>query len=201
MRATMFALLTGGALVATASTGHADLRDDIAKCAAIADDGARLACFDALAATPGAGDSALSTAAADALKREFRFDPGIMTGPFTFRLSVSGDLQISRPTAAAREVERVVRRIDKVLADNDEWGIVVTVHGAQVALSRGSPYSGAELLAQARSGMARTGLDETRYAVRVGEEAVPDLWDDGRVRSANEHIIVEVTGLGAPLTR
>lgn len=189
------------AVAFTAAPGHAGLRDDMARCAAIENDGERLACFDGLAKSARSDTSALAAVAAEALKQEFRFDSGLMTGPFTFRLAVSGDLKISRPTAAAREVERVVRRVGKALAGSDDWGIIVTVHGAQIALSRGNPYTGAELLAQARDGMARSGLDENRYAVRQGEDATPVLWDDGRVRSVNEHIIVEVTGFGTPLTR
>jgi hypothetical protein len=197
------AAVTGAILVLafTGTPGHAGLPDDIARCAAIADDGERLACFDGLAATAKTDVSALTPAAADALKREFRFDSRLMTGPFSFRLAVSGDLKISRPTAAAREVENLVRRVGKALADSEDWGVVVTVHGAQITFSRGNPYTGAELLAQARAGMVRTGLAEDRYKVTKGADATPVLWDDGRVRSVNEHIIVEVTELGPPLTR
>lgn len=183
------------------SPGHAGLSDDIARCAAIADDSARLACFDTLAAAAADGGSEVSAAAAEALKKEFRFDSGLMTGPFTFRLPVSGDLKIARATAAAREVENVTRRIARALAGISDWRVAVTVHGAHLALSRGNPYTGAELLAQAQAGMARTGLAQERYTVTQGADATPILWDDGRVRSVNEHIIVEVTGLGAPLTR
>lgn len=199
-----FSAAITGAILAFSFIGtpsHAGLHGDIAKCAAIADDNARLACFDALAASGKADVSALTSATATALKKEFRFDPGLMTGPFSFRLAVSGDLKISRPTAAAREVENVVLRVGKALADSDDWGITVTVHGAQIALSRGNPYTGAELLAQAQTGMSRTSLAEDRYSVTQGADAAPVLWDDGRVRSVNEHIIVEVTELGAPLTR
>ena len=188
-------------LVFTGSPAHAGLNDDIAACRAIVNDGARLACFDGLAAKADASGSALTAAAAEAIKKEFRFDSRLMTGPFTFRLAVSGDLKISRPTAAAREVERVVRRVGNALANSDEWGIVVTVHGAQITLSRGNPYTDAELLAQAQAGMARTGLPRERYKVTEGAAATPVLWDDGRVRSVNEHIIVEVVGPGVPLTR
>jgi hypothetical protein len=197
------AAVTGAILVLafTGTPGHAGLPDDVARCAAIADGGERLACFDGLAATAKTDVSALTPAAADALKREFRFDSRLMTGPFSFRLAVSGDLKISRPTAAAREVENLVRRVDKALADSEDWGVVVTVHGAQITFSRGNPYTGAELLAQAQAGMVRTGLAEDRYKVTKGADATPVLWDDGRVRSVNEHIIVEVTELGPPLTR
>lgn len=199
----VFAAVTGAilALAFTAAPGHAGLRDDIARCAAIDNDGERLACFDGLAEQAKTQASALTPAMAAALNREFRFDSRLMTGPFSFRLAVSGDLTISRPTAAAREVENLVRRIGKALADSDDWGVVVTVHGAQITFSRGNPYIGDELLAQAQTGLARSGLAEDRYKLTKGVDAVPVLWDDGRVRSVNEHIIVEVTELGAPLTR
>jgi len=198
-----FTALTVALLVmaSAAAPARAGLREDLAACRAIADDTARLACFDALTNAAQTDSGALTPDAAEALKREFRFDVGLMTGPFTFRLPVSGDLRISRATAAAREVERVVRRIGKALAGDTGWGVRVTVHGAHVALSRGNPYSGAELFAQAQAGMARSGLDQDRYVVIQGDDATPVLWDDGRIRSVNEHIIVEVTELGAPLTR
>lgn len=198
----VFATITAviGVLLAIGTPAHAGLHAKIAACAAIADNNARLACFDGLAATA-SDSSALTPDAAAALKKEFRFDPGLMTGPFTFRLAVSGDLKISRSTMAAREVENVVRRVGKALSESDSWGIAVGVHGAQMALSRGNPYTGAELLAQAQTGMTRTGLAKDRYTVTQGADATPRLWDDGRIRSVNEHIIVEVTALGAPLTR
>lgn len=198
-----YTAVTGAVLVLafTGTPGHAGLRDDIAACSAIADDGERLSCFDALGVSAKADVTALTPATADSLKNEFRFDSRLMTGPFTFNLAVSGDLKISRPTAAAREVENVVRRIGKALADSTDWGIVVTVHGAQITFSRGNPYTGSELLAQARTGMARSALAEDRYSVTQGADATPVLWDDGRVRSVNEHIIVEVTERGAALTR
>jgi hypothetical protein len=198
-----YAAITGAilALAFVATPSHAGLRDDIADCASITGDSARLACFDALSASPEGGTIALTDAAATALKKEFRFESGLMTGPFTFRLAVSGNLKISRSTMAAREVEGVVRRIGTALAGSGDWGVIVMVHGAQIALSRGNPYTGAELLAQAQAGMARTGLAENRYTVTQGPDATPVLWDDGRVRSVNEHIIVEVTERGAPLTR
>ena len=196
------AIIAAFAILALAgSPGHAGLRDDIAACRAIADDGARLACFDGLDASAMAGGSALTPAAAEALKNEFRFDSRLMTGPFTFRVAVSGDLKISRSTAAGREVEHVVRKVGTALAGSVDWGIVITVHGAQIALSRGNPYTGAELLTQAQAGMARTGLAQKRYKIVEGDAATPVLWDDGRVRSVNEHIIFEVVGLGTPLTR
>jgi len=49
--------------------------------------------------------------------------------------------------------------------------------------------------------MARTGLAKERYTVSQGADAAPLLWDDGRLRSENEHIIIEVVDLGTPLTR
>ncbi len=198
-----YAAITGAILVLTfiGTPGHAGLRDDIAACRVIADDGARLACFDALGASADTDTVALTDAAATALKKEFRFDSDLMTGPFSFRLAVSGDLKISRSTMAAREVENVTQRIAKALADNDDWGVAITVHGAQISLSRGNPYTGAELLAQAQTGMAGTGLAEDRYTITQGDDATPVLWDDGRVRSVNEHIIVEVTERDGSLTR
>ena len=197
-----YVTITGAILVffVIGTPGHAGLRDDIAACRAIADEGPRLACFDGLAAS--ASDSAaLTSEAAAALKKEFRFDSRLLTGPFTFRLAVSGNLKISRATAAARAVERIVRRVGTALADSNHWRIAVTVHGAQIALSRGNPYTGAELLTQAQTGMAGSGLAKDRYTVTQGADATPVLWDDGRMRSVNEHIIVEVTVPGAALTR
>ncbi|NNE85390.1 MAG: hypothetical protein HKN28_15600 [Alphaproteobacteria bacterium] len=197
-----FTAVTGAFLVIafTGSPGHADLRDDIASCRAIAEDGARLDCFDALDVNGAVDGTALNDATAAALQKEFRFDSGLMTGDFTFRLAVSGDLKISRATMAAREVENVARRINKALSGNSDWAVAVTVHGAEIALSRGNPYTGAELLAQAKTGLAGSGLAEDRYAITQGEDATPILWDDGRVRSVNEHIIVEVVARAA-LTR
>lgn len=199
----VFAALIGAfmVLIGAGTPALASLHDDIIACAAIHEDAERLACFDAVAKAAKTTSAALNQAAADALKREFRFEPDLMTGPFTFFLPVSGDLKISRSTAAAREVERIVRRINKALSANADWGVRVTVHGAHTSFSRGNPYTGAELLAQAQTGMERTGLTKDRYQVILGKDANPILWDDGRVRSVNEHIIVEVVELGAPLTR
>jgi hypothetical protein len=196
---TISAVLAG--FVATAailtSTGlQADLRDDMARCSALADDAERLACFDTITANARDERDAAAEAAAVALAREFRFDRGLQTGPMSFRIETSGNLIRSRATAAAREVEAVVRRIDRALGGSDDWRIAVTVHGAKVTLSRGNPYTGAELLTQALAGMARTGLGEDRYTVEVGREAEPVLWDDGRVRSANENIEIDVVGFG-----
>jgi hypothetical protein len=186
--------------VALAGGAHAGLRDDVARCARITDDGARLACFDAIVPTEGSDTSAALDESQRreleaALQREFRFDPGLRTDRFAFRIAVSGDLQISRDTAAAREVERLVRRIGKAFGDFDGWSVVVTVHGAQVAFSRGKPYTGEELAKQAETGLKRTDLGADRYTVEVGPPAQPLLWDDGRVRSANEYIDVVIAGL------
>lgn len=190
-----FALATGLAtiMVLGGSSAHADLRDDISRCAALTDQVERLACFDTVAAEQANAHNAAAAAAITALQREFRFDPGLMTGPLSFRIQVSGNQVVSRPTAAAREVEGVLRRVQKVIGGTDDWRVSVIVHGGQVTLSRGQPYSGDELLAQARTGMARTGLPEGRYSVKIGPDAEPVLWDDGRVRSANENIDIVIS--------
>lgn len=182
------------------TAAHADLRDDIGRCAALADQTERLACFDTVAAELANAPDAAAAAAITALQREFRFDPGLMTGPLSFRIQVSGNQVVSRDTAAAREVESVLRRVRKVIDGTDDWRAGVIVHGGRVTLSRGQPYSGEELLAQARAGMARTGLPENRYSVEIGPDAQPVLWDDGRVRSANENIEIRIR-FGATATR
>ncbi len=180
---------------------HADIRADVARCAAIAEDAARLQCYDTAAADMQAARDADANRASEALKREFRFDRGILTGPLSLRLKVSGNLVLSRDTAAGREVEETARRITKALGDIEGWSLSVIVHGGRVSLSRGNPYSGAELLAQSRNGMARSGLPEDRYTVALGPDAEPELWDDGRVRNANEHIDIEIIGLSDTPTR
>ena len=48
--------------------------------------------------------------------------------------------------------------------------------------------------------MTRTGLPKDRYSVDIGPDAQPVLWDDGRVRSANENIEI-VIGFGEAATR
>ncbi|MEK9901800.1 MAG: hypothetical protein VW516_13740, partial [Rhodospirillaceae bacterium] len=94
------------ALAAFAGTpAHGDLRDDLTRCAALTDSAERLACFDTVAADMANARNAAEAAAVTALQREFRFDPGLMTGPLSFRINVSGNQVVSRPTAAAREVE------------------------------------------------------------------------------------------------
>ncbi|MEP4378917.1 MAG: hypothetical protein ABJ215_11005 [Alphaproteobacteria bacterium] len=189
-----FAAATGLVLfiLAGSAPARADLGEDIRRCAAIGDETKRLACFDTVAAELANARNAAAAAAITALEREFRFDPGLMTGPLAFRITVSGNQVVSRETAAAREVENVLRRVQKVIGGTDDWSVSVIVHGGGVTLSRGQPYSGGELLAQARTGMARTGLDENRYTVALGPDARPVLWDDGRVRSANENIEIEI---------
>lgn len=191
--------LAGALLLALSPVAEAqqaaDLRDEIGRCTGIEDNLERLACFDAAAAAMEDRRSDAAEAAAAALQREFRFSPGLKTGAFTFRLAVSGSQQISRETAASSEVEQVVRRISRALGALDDWSVAVTVHGAAVSLPRNTPYSGDELLVQARTGMSRTGLPEDRYTVTKGAAAEPVLWDDGRVRSPNEHIIIEIGGL------
>ena len=171
---------------------HGDLRDDVARCAALTDSTERLACFDTVAADMANARNATEAAAITALQREFRFDPGLMTGPLSFRINVSGNQVVSRPTAAAREVENVIRRVQKVIGGSDDWRANIVVHGGKVTLSRGRPYSGDELLAQAGSGMARSGLPAERYSLTRGPDADPVLWDDGRVRSANENIEITI---------
>ena len=197
-----FALATGLAaiMVLGGSPAHADLREDIARCAALTDQTERLACFDTVAAEQANAHSAAADAAITALQREFRFDAGLMTGPLEFQINVSGNQVVSRDTTAAREVENLLRRVQKAIGGTDDWSASIIVHGGQVTLSRGQPFSSEELLAQARTGMARTGLPEDRYTVAVGPDAEPVLWDDGRVRSANENIEI-VIGFGEAATR
>lgn len=188
------------ACVALSGVASADLRDDIFRCSQIGDDGKRLSCFDAIdLPEQGAAPSNLTDQdrreMLAALDREFRFSPQLRTGELSFRLNISGELKISRDTAVTREVERLVRRIDKAFAGKNGWGIAISVHGGNVMLSRGTPYSGEELAQQAKSGLARSGLSEDRYEITVGEPAEPSLWDDGRIRDANEHLDVVITGL------
>ncbi|MBT4906829.1 MAG: hypothetical protein HON62_08105, partial [Rhodospirillaceae bacterium] len=108
---------------------------------------------------------------------------------------------VSRDTAASREVENILRRVQKVVGGTDNWNASVIVHGGRVTLSRGQPYSAQELLAQARTGLSRTGLAANRYNVEIGPDADPVLWDDGRVRSANENIEITIGGFGEAKTR
>lgn len=191
-----------GSLAAVlAAPAYADLRDEIAACAEIGDETDRLACFDTAAAEMQLKRDAAAVDAADALRKEFRFDRNLLTGPLSMRIEASGNLRVSRDTAVAREVEEVVRRATKALGEIDGWSLSLVVHGGKVALSRGTPYSGAELLAQARRGLRLSGLPENRYTVALGEDAEPDLWDDGRIRSANEHINVRIVGLGNTASR
>lgn len=197
---TSAAILTSLALFGSPAA-HADLRDDIARCAGMADDTERLACFDTVATDTQSTRNAAAAEAEAALKREFRFDPGLMTGPLSFRIAANGGLIISRDTAVARDVEKVVSRVAKALGDSDDWNVSISVHGGRVTLSRGSPYTGDELVSQVQVGMTRTGLPQERYTIIRGTDAEPILWDDGRVRHANEHVNIEIVGFGAALTR
>ncbi|MBT5944384.1 MAG: hypothetical protein HOK98_05910 [Rhodospirillaceae bacterium] len=203
--ATKYGLALAVGLVASTALGglpaHADLGEDIQRCAALTDQNARLACFDAVAAEMASARNAAADAAFTALQREFRFDPGLMTGPLTFLIKVSGNQVVSRDTAASREVENILRRVQKVVGGTDNWNASVIVHGGRVTLSRGQPYSAQELLAQARTGLSRTGLAANRYNVEIGPDADPVLWDDGRVRSANENIEITIGGFGEAKTR
>jgi hypothetical protein len=196
------ALATGLAaiMVLGGSPAHADLRDDIARCAALSHESERLTCFDTVAAAQVNAHNVAADAAITALQREFRFDTDLMTGPMGFQVNVSGNQVVSRNTAAAREVESILRRVQKVIGGTDDWRASVIVHGGQVTLSRGQPYSGDELLAQARMGIARTGLPKDRYSVEIGPNAQPVLWDDGRVRSTNENIEI-IIDFGQTATR
>lgn len=180
-----------------AQPAHADIRADVTHCAAIADDAARLACYDTAAVDMQSERNAAAADAEEALAKEFRFDRSMLTGPLFLKVEVSGNLRVSRATFASSEVEETVRRVTKALGEISGWSLAITVHGGKVSLSRGSPYSGQELLIQAQSGAERAGLPEDRYTITLGADAEPELWDDGRVRSANEHIDIVVTGLGA----
>ena len=195
--------LAGFGLLAllAAQPAHADIRADVTRCATIADDAERMACFDTAAVEMQIERAAAAVAATDAMAREFRFDRNIFSGPLSLKVEVSGNLQLSRDTFAARKIEEAVRRTTKALGDIEGWSLSITVHGGKVALSRGSPYSGEELLLQAKSGLERSGLPEDRYTITRGPDAEPLLWDDGRVRSANEHIDIVVTGLGNAVSR
>lgn len=191
------------ALLGTAMSpsAHADIADDVTRCAVIAEDAARLACYDTAAVEMQSEKVSAASDAVEALAQEFRFDRHTLVGPLALTLEVSGNLQLSRETFAAREVEEAMRRTTKALGDIEGWSLNITVHGGKVSLSRGSPYSAQELLIQAQSGAERSGLPADRYSITRGADAEPILWDDGRVRSANEHINISVTGLGASATR
>lgn len=191
----------GLATAMLAGPAQADIRADVARCAGIQDDTARLGCFDTAAADLQAERNEAAMNAADALAEIFRFERNKLTGPLSLRVEVSGNLQLSRETFAAREVEETARRITKALGEIEGWNLKITVHGGKVTLSRGSPYSGEELMLQAQSGMSRSGLPEDRYTITLGSDAEPLLWDDGRVRSANEHIDIIITGLGTTASR
>jgi hypothetical protein len=193
----------GIGLVAIMAGGpaHADLRDDVTQCSAITEDASRLACFDAAATTAESERNAAAQSAAALLADEFRFDRSVMRAPLHLRVDVSGNFRLARDTTAGREVETIVRRITKAIGEVPGWNLSITVHGGQVTLSRGSPYTGDELLIQARAGMSRSDLPEARYTITQGADAEPSLWDDGRVRSANEHIDIVITDLGGTAAR
>lgn len=196
-----FLALVGLATALLSGPAQADIRADVARCTEIKDDTERLGCFDTAAADLQVERNAAAVNVADALAEIFRFDRNMLTGPLSLRVGVSGNLQLSRETFAARKVEETVRRITKALGDIEGWKLETEVHGGKVALSRGSPYSGEELMLQAQSGMSRSGLPEDRYTITLGPDAEPLLWDDGRVRSANEHIDIVITGLGTTASR
>ena len=175
----------------------ADVAADLTRCAALTEDGARLACYDGVAAGIGQDNAPAGSleAALTGLDREFRFDRSTRVEPLLFRLEVSKYLSVSRETGPGRDVARLARRIDQAIGDIQGWVLEITVHGAQVKISRAQPLSGDELLNQVTRAMARSGLAEARFNVMLGPDAEPSLWDDGRVRGSNEHIVIEVTGL------
>ena len=192
-----FALLLPLGAVFVPAVSVAGLAEDVTRCAALADDGARLACYDDVAVEIGqngvsSGDAEVVLAALD---REFRFDRSTRVEPLLFRLEVSQYLSVSRETGPGRDVERLPRRINGAIGDVPGWVLEITVHGAQVKIPRARPYSGDELLNQATRAMVRSGLAEVRFNIVEGADAEPSLWDDGRVRGSNENIVVEVTGL------
>ncbi|MDE0780955.1 MAG: hypothetical protein OSB67_09430 [Alphaproteobacteria bacterium] len=195
----LLAITTGIMLISPPA--HAGIGSNLNRCAAISGDTARLICFDAVAANMNAEHSLAAKKATAALAQEFRFDSNVIQSPHFLRTEVSGNLRLSRETAAARKVEGLVRRITKAIGNIDGWSLAITVHGGKVTLSRGSPYTGTELLAQAKDGMTNSGLPKDRYSVMLGPDANPTLWDDGRVRSANEHIDIVVLDLGGDTTR
>jgi hypothetical protein len=198
--ATVLVTVTTGIML-VASPAYAGISSNLTVCSAILGDTARLICFDAVAANMNAEHSLAAEKATAALAQEFRFDSNVIQNPHFLRTEVSGNLRLSRQTAAARKVEGLVRRITKAIGDIDGWRLAITVHGGKVTLSRGSPYTGTELLAQAEGGMTSSGLPKDRYSVTLGPDAEPTLWDDGRIRSANEHIDIVVLDLGGDTTR
>ncbi len=193
------AILLAIAVVLAAPVARADERSDLAHCVTIAAAAERLACYDALAArTVELPKSAARDDAAARLAEEFRFDGHrLVAGPLAFNLRVSGALKTSRDTRAEREVALLVQRIAKALASVAGWRLTVTVHGTAVPLPREQPFSTEELYEQARTGMASTGLAAERWSVVRGRPAEPALWDDGRLRDANEHIVIAVVGFEA----
>ncbi|MGE0256755.1 MAG: hypothetical protein AB7N54_19180 [Alphaproteobacteria bacterium] len=193
------ALLLALAVAFGAAPAQADARADLAHCVTVADPTERLACYDALAAR--SVDLPKSAARDDAtvrLAEEFRFDGHrLMTGPLAFSIRVSGVLKTNRDTRAEREVTQLTRRIVRALDGLSGWRLAVTVHGTTVELPREQPFTTDELYAQARAGMAATGLPAEQWSVVRGRPAEPALWDDGRLRDANENITIDVVGFEA----
>lgn len=193
------AILLAIAVALAAPAARADERADLAHCVTIAAAAERLACYDALAArTVELPKSAARDEATARLAEEFRFDGRrVMTGPLEFNIRVSGTLKTSRETRAEREVTLLVQRIARALDGVNGWRLTVTVHGTAVPLPREQPFTTDELYAQARAGMDAAGLPAERWSVVRGRPADPALWDDGRLRDANEHIVIAVVGFEA----
>ena len=101
-----------GALFAIGTPAHAGLHAKVATRAAIADNNAHLACFDELAVST-SDTSALTPDTAEALKKEFCFDPGPMSGLFTFRFSISGDLCTGAELLTQAQTSMVRSRLAK----------------------------------------------------------------------------------------
>ncbi|MDG2312851.1 MAG: hypothetical protein P8M15_02345 [Alphaproteobacteria bacterium] len=170
----------------------ANFSQKIISCKLVNNNIERLNCYDRLAKTESKKLQNISLNQQNAIKKEFRFDSDLLIKPLTFRLNLSGNLKISRSTMASREVENLILRISKALNGSSNWKLKITVHGAKTSLSRGNPYTGKELFVQAKSGLMLTKLSPERYSLEQGPEALPILWDDGRIRSINEHIIVKI---------
>ncbi|MBM3558430.1 MAG: hypothetical protein FJX53_00720 [Alphaproteobacteria bacterium] len=179
--------------------GAPPARADIAHCVTVADPVERLACYDALAArSVELPKSAARDDAVTRLAEEFRFDGHrLMTGPLSFSIRVSGALKTNRDTRAVREVTQLTRRIARALDGLSGWRLAVTVHGTTVEPPREQPFTTDELYAQARAGMAATALSAEQWSVVRGRPAEPALWDDGRLRDANENITIDVVGFEA----
>ena len=173
-------------------SSFANMNQSIISCKSVKNNTARLNCYDSLARIESKKLYNLSLEQQNAIKREFRFDSDLLIKPLTFRLNVSGNLRISRSTMASREVENLILRINKALNGSNNWKLKITVHGAKIALSRSNPYTQKELFDQAKSGLMRSKFPQERYTLNQGPDAMPILWDDGRIRRINEHIIVKI---------